>query len=477
MDARMPKPAALFVAAAMAVTAGCMSVVASQGLGLDLAGAVIVGFASLAGMAVTHLAFLRAVPKDDGRLDDIDRVVTDLQSRLETLELRVSGLDGSAGERARAATRPLVDEIAALGGLVTTVAKEVAAHDVAIARLALAKAEREAVAREEPAPEPPPAPKAKPRPAPEPEPEASAPEPKPVAEPRRVEAKIAPPEPFDLEDEAPGAEADAPDLLRRIDRALAEDRIEAHLQPVVTLPNRRTAHYEAFARLAEQDGLLPAEAFLPAAAAHGRIGEIDRRVIERSAAIALRLSARGGGAVFCNIAPETLRDASAVAAISALLEKQAELRRLIILELPQASFEGLGLEEAAALEGLTASGVRLSLDKTEKLTLEPRELARRGVRFVKTPATRLLDPEAAKGATIHPADLASLFSRHGVELVATHVEEERTVPELLDMEVRFGQGLLFGAPRPARPAAAPERPEPRTAAPQARLVPRSVGAR
>ncbi|RXF74103.1 EAL domain-containing protein [Hansschlegelia zhihuaiae] len=470
----MSKPAALFVAAAMAVTAGCVSVVAGQGLGLDLAGSVLVGFASLAGMAVTHLAFLRAAPKDDGRLDDIDRVVTDLQNRLETLELRVSGLDGAAGERARAATRPLVDEIAALGALVTTVAKEVAAHDVAITRLALAKVEREAIARAEPAP----APKAKPRPAPQPEPEASAPEPKPVAAPRRIEAKITPPEPFDLEDEAPGAEADASDLLRRIDRALADDRIEAHLQPVVTLPNRRTAHYEAFARLVEQDGLLPAEAFLPAAIAHGRIGEIDRRVIERSAAIALRLSARGGGAVFCNIAPETLRDASALAAISGLFEKQAELRRLIILEIPQASFEGLGVEEAPALEGLTATGVRLSLDKAENLTLEPRELARRGVRFVKTPATRLLDPDAAKGATIHPADLASLFSRHGVELIATHVEGERTVPELLDMEVRFGQGLLFGAPRPARPASAQEpRAEHRAAAQQPRLVPRSVGAR
>lgn len=461
----MSKPAAIFVAAAMAVTAACVGVIASYGLGLDFGASALFSVAALALMAVTHLAFLRAQPKDETRLDDIDRALNELQSRFETLEIRLSTLDGGAAERARAAAKPLVDEIAALGGLVTSIAKEVASHDVAIARLA--------APRPEPASQPyaPPAQQQAPA-APAPTPTLQAPPepgPRPAATPVHAQPsaqpKIAAPEPLDLD--APVA---ADDLTGRIRTALKGGRIEPHLQPIVALPSRRTAHYEAFARLSEDDGLLVAGQFLGAAATAGLVAEIDRTMAEACAAVALRVSARGGGSVFLNLASETLRDARAVNAIAGLVETRGELARLIVPELSQAAFLALGVIERAAVERLIGLGVRLSLDEASDLRLDPRELNRRGVRFVKVRAERLLDPDAVRGASIHPADLSSLLARHGVDLIATHVEEERTTPELLDMDVRFGQGTLFGAPRPVRPAA----PEAEPATPPTRLVPRSA---
>ena len=473
----MSKPAALFVAAAMAVTAGCVAVIASYGLDLDAGASTLAGAAALAGMAVTHLAFLRAAPKDDSRLDDIDRLVTDLQSRLETLELRISTLDAAVSERARAASKPLVEEIAALGGLLTTIAKEVATHDVAIAKL---NARDEESWPALPAPLEPPA---HPAPAPDPVPErpsvqsaapatrppvavptpASAPPPAPPTAAPQTDSpppaaalaapeKLQRPEPLDLD----GPElASGPGLdgLAAIAQALREDRLETHLQPIVALPSRRTAHYEAYSRIVEDDGLLEASAFVEVARASKQIAEIDRRTVQRCAAVALRLSARGGGAVFVNVAPQTLADARALAAITSLLDGQEELRRLLVLEFRQPDFAGLSPDARKTLDGFVEQGVRLSLDGAPDLRFEPRELSRLGVRFVKVRAEKLLDPESARGAAIHPADLASLLSRHGVDLVATHVEHEKLVPELLDMEVAFAQGALFGMPRPVRPAA------------------------
>ena len=88
------------------------------------------------------------------------------------------------------------------------------------------------------------------------------------------------------------------------------------------------------------------------------------------------------------------------------------------------------------------------------LRIEPRELADRGVRFIKVPATLLLDPRQASTSDIHPSDLSDLLGRFGIDLIAERIEGERAVVDLLDFDVRFGQGFLFAPPRPLRPEGA-----------------------
>ena len=62
----------------------------------------------------------------------------------------------------------------------------------------------------------------------------------------------------------------------------------------------------------------------------------------------------------------------------------------------------------------------------------------------------LLNRASAQGADIHPADLSDLLGRFGIDLIADQVDGEGTVVDLLDYDVRFGQGLLFSPPRPVR---------------------------
>jgi cyclic-di-GMP phosphodiesterase, flagellum assembly factor TipF len=88
------------------------------------------------------------------------------------------------------------------------------------------------------------------------------------------------------------------------------------------------------------------------------------------------------------------------------------------------------------------------------LRIEPRELADRGVRFIKVPASLLLDPKQASASDIHPSDLSDLLGRFGIDLIAERIEGERAVIDLLDYDVRFGQGFLFAPPRPLRPEGA-----------------------
>jgi cyclic-di-GMP phosphodiesterase TipF (flagellum assembly factor) len=65
----------------------------------------------------------------------------------------------------------------------------------------------------------------------------------------------------------------------------------------------------------------------------------------------------------------------------------------------------------------------------------------------------------AVAADVRPAEFSDLLGRFGIDLIADRIEHEHTVIDLLDYDVRFGQGALFSPPRPLR-AGVLESPEP-----------------
>jgi cyclic-di-GMP phosphodiesterase TipF (flagellum assembly factor) len=90
------------------------------------------------------------------------------------------------------------------------------------------------------------------------------------------------------------------------------------------------------------------------------------------------------------------------------------------------------------------------MDHVTDLRMEPRDLGERGIRYVKVPAQFLLGDGAATSTDIHAADLSDLMGRFGISLIAERIEAEAHVVDLLDYDVRYGQGYLFSQPRPVR---------------------------
>jgi cyclic-di-GMP phosphodiesterase TipF (flagellum assembly factor) len=122
-----------------------------------------------------------------------------------------------------------------------------------------------------------------------------------------------------------------------------------------------------------------------------------------------------------------------------------------MLEMSQLVYRTLGSAELSSMQQLAERGFRFSLDRIDDFRIEPRGLAERGVRFMKVPADLMLrQMQQTGGAHIHPADLSDLLGRHGIDLVADRIESENIVVDLLDYDVRFGQGFLFAPPRPVR---------------------------
>jgi cyclic-di-GMP phosphodiesterase TipF (flagellum assembly factor) len=153
--------------------------------------------------------------------------------------------------------------------------------------------------------------------------------------------------------------------------------------------------------------------------------------------------------LFCNLAAATLTDASFPQLLE-FMEANRAIAHALVFEFTQSALRAMGPIEHEALAALAERGYRFSMDNLADLRVEPRELNERGFRFIKVPATLLLNRVGAASTDIHPADLSDLLGRFGIDLVADRIEAESAVVDLLDYDVRFGQGFLFSPPRPVR---------------------------
>lgn len=243
-----------------------------------------------------------------------------------------------------------------------------------------------------------------------------------------------------------------PQIVTTVKNAIEANRIDLYLQPLVTLPQRKVRYYEAVSRLRDTQGeVLSASAFIGPAEEAGLLPRLDYMVLFRCVQVLRRLQARNKDVgLFCNMAGATLSDPEIFPQCLDFLDANRALAPSLVLEFKQSTIRSLGPVESERLATIAQRGYRLSIDHVADLHIEPKELADRGVRFIKVPASLLLDQNRAASSDIHPADLSDLLGRFGVDLVAEKIEGESSVVDLLDYDVRYGQGFLFSPPRPLR---------------------------
>lgn len=251
-------------------------------------------------------------------------------------------------------------------------------------------------------------------------------------------------------------------LQDTVREALASNRVDLYLQPIVSLPQRRTVFYESFSRLRDESGrvMMPAE-YLSVAEPEGLMAAIDNLLLFRCVQIVRRLARQDRKVgIFCNISLASLSDESFFPQFLEFLSANKDLAGALIFELGQSVFERRGAVEARHMARLADLGFQFSLDKVNDLDLDFQELSRADVKFVKVGAQMLLDQLEETGGKLvirslpdlHAADFARLTRRYGVEVIVEKVESERQIVDILDLDIAFGQGHLFGEPRAIRDA-------------------------
>lgn len=432
----MVRVSTIFIAICMVLIAASFGLILYAMTGLSIRESALVALATLTCLILYNAISIRI--RGHGNVSsqiadlsrgtaDLARQVAEYSRRMALIETKLAGADHIAQDRARA----VMGEIGELGMMIKHLAGSVATHDEM-----LTSATSLTVAHHPSQPQPHPAPIEPPRATEQPAP-----------------APMTPPNIPGARSHAP---AELPDILAAVKSAAEANRIDLYLQPIVSLPQRKVRFYEAVSRLRDdKDHVFSANEFIDVAEASGTISQIDYTVLFRCVQVLRRLHVRTKDVgMFCNLSGVTLANPDIFGECIAFLEANRALASSLVLEFKQSTFRSLGPVEIEHLATLKRLGYQFSIDNIADLRIDGRELADRGVRYIKVPASLLLDQKEAASSDIHAADLTSLLTRFGIDLIAEKIEGERSVVDLLDYDVRFGQGFLFSAPRPLRPEAA-----------------------
>jgi cyclic-di-GMP phosphodiesterase TipF (flagellum assembly factor) len=446
----MKSLAAIFVAVCMVLIAASMGVALYAYFGIPGTEAALVGIATLTGLALYNAvtAWLRSRSDGSHQIAGLSRGTVELAGQVAALGREMTALEQrveTAASKMRATVSPLADEIGELGLLLKELADTVAAHDAllhgegAVGDQFLMPLQQERTDVSDASAVP-----AGDMPHQEKRQESRQEN----RQENREDDRIA---------EGAFAGMTQTEAVAAVVEAVEASRIDLLLQPVVTLPQRKVRYYEAFARMRRPDGeTAPAVEFLPFAEAGGVAGKLDTLILLRCIHVLRRLQTNSRElGLFCNISSATLRDTKAFAQISDSLTTDRALAPSLILEFQQDAFNALGPIETDALAALTEHGVRFSLDHVSDLRFDPKALFARGVRHVKVTEAVLFDPANAASSDIHTSDLPDLLGRFGIDLIIERIEGEASVANLLDLDVRFGQGFLFAPPRAVRAEANP----------------------
>lgn len=247
--------------------------------------------------------------------------------------------------------------------------------------------------------------------------------------------------------------------IETVRRALAANRLIHHVQPVVTLPQRRTHGYDLVPRLRLEDGGLaePGD-FLPRRGGEDILCQVDAAALVEAITIGRRARSNGQPVnLFVPLSRATLADRGAAEQHLVTIEANNAVTPSLIFVMSEAEWQALGPAERALAQRIVKAGAAFSLGMVKSLRGDVGEAASRGVRSLRIDGGALLsDPQ--RFTDFHLSDIASYLDRFGVDLIATGVSDERQILELLEDGITLVQGPHVGGPAPATADLMSERP-------------------
>ncbi len=237
-------------------------------------------------------------------------------------------------------------------------------------------------------------------------------------------------------------------LIEMLSQSLADNKVDLYAQPIVTLPARHIAYYESYTWVRDGNGkIITPREYLDVAERAGIMPVIDNLMLFRSVLLARRFVERNRDLkIFCNISGHSLLDVTFFDQFIEFMENNKEQAKLLIFEFSQKTLADTGIVESEALLSLKELGFRFSLDNVTDLNIDFRKLHALGFRYLKISANIFLNNAEAHGAQILVNDFAEHVKRSGLELIIDGVQNEHIIPELLNYNVQFAQGYLFGEP-------------------------------
>ena len=246
------------------------------------------------------------------------------------------------------------------------------------------------------------------------------------------------------------------ELLRQ---AMEDHRVVFHIEPIVTLPQRRPFGYDLVPRLVmEDDEFADAPDFMPRHGGEELIARLEADAIDEAVVIARRSRTAGTPiTLFTAISRATLGSAKAVEMILAALDANRAIVGSLLFSIEHGQYRALSPRERASLGAIGKMGVGLSLVAVTSLRVDYAELQGLGFKSVRVDATRFLrQPDSF--TDFHASDIAAYGRRFGIEMVATGIIDEQQLLNLFENGITLAQGPHIAGPGPVRPDLQLDRP-------------------
>lgn len=242
-------------------------------------------------------------------------------------------------------------------------------------------------------------------------------------------------------------------ILGEVRSAIENDRVDLYLQPIVSLPQRKQRFFEAFSRLRREDNsVLRPSTYIEAAERANRIGLIDNMILLRAVQALRDLGPESQHyRVFCNISPATIFDTDFFSRFADFLDANDDLAPRLVFEFTYPAVELMHPRVQDNLNDIADRGFAFSVDHIRRLDLNWQALRARNFRYVKASSAMLLaQSRGDDNARMRVKAFKDRLREADIDLIVEKVEMEAHVPEILALGLDFGQGELFGAPRPAQ---------------------------
>ena len=234
------------------------------------------------------------------------------------------------------------------------------------------------------------------------------------------------------------------DRREQLERAIENEELVLHYQPIVDLDLGRAAGFEALVRWQHPArGLLGPGEFIPLAEETGLIVPLGRWVLRE----ACRQAASWAGAPYLsvNVAGLQLEQTGFEDEVALALEDSGLLASRLVLEVTESSL--VGDAEAERLQTLRRLGVRLAIDDFGTGYSSLSYLRRFPMDVLKIDRSFTRDASDEDNALLRA--IVAMGESLGLVLVPEGIEEPEQADALRALGCRLGQGFLFGKPVPA----------------------------
>ena len=240
------------------------------------------------------------------------------------------------------------------------------------------------------------------------------------------------------------------ELRDLVQEAVRDDRIDIVLQPIVSLPQRKTRHFEVIGQLRTAAGrMLEPEEFQSAAEAEGLNAAIDNILLFRGIQLVRETLRRNrSGMFFTRLSVHTLGDAAFMGQLAEFMADNAELAPRLVFQFGQDSWWESLPAVRQSLDRLAAIGFRFALSEGHDLgRIDADVLHENHIRFLKIDADTLLAERDSPDLPLAFPIVKDELDRVAVDLIVNRVRTEQQLIEILDLPIDFGQGPLLGDTR------------------------------